>query len=124
MVLGVSGTPYLALESEHLDQCCCYLRLLIVVRHCYSWGNLLLTRSYTHYTTHHNSLLLHNILYYFISLQNIFGMLNIMAISAGFCIGSCNWIVDSDHERVTYIAGSSTLTTHPRVRIKCFSIMF
>jgi len=38
-----------------------------------------------------------------------------MAISSGYCIGSCNWIIDSDHERITYIAGSCALTTHPRV---------
>ncbi|XP_067944009.1 integrator complex subunit 9-like [Watersipora subatra] len=46
--------------------------------------------------------------------NSIYGLLSIMAISSGYCIGSCNWIIDSDHERVTYIAGSSTLTTHPR----------
>ncbi|KAF6041190.1 INTS9 [Bugula neritina] len=46
--------------------------------------------------------------------NSIFGLLNIMAISSGYCIGSCNWIIDSDHERITYIAGSCALTTHPR----------
>ena len=34
--------------------------------------------------------------------------------SSGYCLGSSNWIISSDFERVAYVSGSSTLTTHPR----------
>ncbi|KAL3205949.1 hypothetical protein MRX96_040537 [Rhipicephalus microplus] len=30
------------------------------------------------------------------------------------CLGSCNWIVTADHEKIVYMSGSSTLTTHPK----------
>ncbi|XP_076045376.1 integrator complex subunit 9 isoform X2 [Oratosquilla oratoria] len=45
---------------------------------------------------------------------NICGALNVTAVSSGFCLGSCNWLICSDHEKVVYVSGSSTLTTHPR----------
>lgn len=35
-------------------------------------------------------------------------------MSSGFCLGSSNWVLSSGHEKVAYISGSSTLTTHPR----------
>lgn len=35
-------------------------------------------------------------------------------VSSGFCLGSSNWVLSSGHEKVAYISGSSTLTTHPR----------
>ena len=81
---------------------------------------LLRRKTPTVYYTHRSQCLsLPVLVYVYLSiyqlLQSIFGLLSIMAISSGYCIGSCNWIIDSDHERVTYIAGSSTLTTHPRV---------
>lgn len=45
---------------------------------------------------------------------DIFGALTVTPISSGFCLGSSNWILNSAHEKVAYISGSSTLTTHPR----------
>lgn len=34
--------------------------------------------------------------------------------SSGFCLGSTNWVINSAHEKIVYLSGSSTLTTHPR----------
>lgn len=45
---------------------------------------------------------------------DIFGALTVSAISSGFCLGSSNWVISSGHEKISYISGSSTLTTHPR----------
>lgn len=35
-------------------------------------------------------------------------------VSSGYCLGSSNWIINSGHEKIAYISGSSTLTTHPQ----------
>ncbi|RXG67625.1 Integrator complex subunit 9 [Armadillidium vulgare] len=45
---------------------------------------------------------------------DVCGALKVTAVSSGFCLGSCNWVITSDHEKVAYLSGSSTLTTHPR----------
>ncbi|XP_003428131.1 integrator complex subunit 9 [Nasonia vitripennis] len=45
---------------------------------------------------------------------DIFGALAVTPISSGYCLGSSNWLISSDHEKVAYVSGSSTLTTHPR----------
>ncbi|GAB0091728.1 Integrator complex subunit 9 [Sergentomyia squamirostris] len=45
---------------------------------------------------------------------DIFGALQVIPVSSGFCLGSSNWILSSGHEKIAYISGSSTLTTHPR----------
>lgn len=45
---------------------------------------------------------------------DIFGMVQVSSVSSGYCLGSCNWIVMGDHEKLVYMSGSSTLTTHPR----------
>nr|CAD7204164.1 unnamed protein product [Timema douglasi] len=37
-----------------------------------------------------------------------------MAVSSGYCLGSSNWVIDSGYEKIAYVSGSSTLTTHPR----------
>ena len=47
--------------------------------------------------------------------KDIFGLLTVSPISSGLCIGSGNWIISSGFEKVAYISGSSTLTTHPRL---------
>ena len=46
--------------------------------------------------------------------KDIFGLLTVSPVSSGFCIGSSNWIISSGFEKVAYVSGSSTLTTHPR----------
>lgn len=45
---------------------------------------------------------------------DIYGALQVTPISSGYCLGSSNWVISSGHEKVSYISGSSTLTTHPR----------
>jgi integrator complex subunit 9 len=45
---------------------------------------------------------------------DIYGALQVTPISSGFCLGSSNWVLSSGNEKISYISGSSTLTTHPR----------
>ncbi|XP_054721142.1 LOW QUALITY PROTEIN: integrator complex subunit 9-like [Uloborus diversus] len=45
---------------------------------------------------------------------DVFGALKISAVSSGYCLGSCNWIIWTAHEKIGYISASSTLTTHPK----------
>ncbi|XP_031353559.1 integrator complex subunit 9-like isoform X2 [Photinus pyralis] len=45
---------------------------------------------------------------------DIYGALQVLPTSSGYNLGSSNWIITSDHEKVVYLSGSSTLTTHPR----------
>lgn len=44
----------------------------------------------------------------------LLGALSATPVSSGFCLGSANWVLRSEHEKVCYVSGSSTLTTHPR----------
>ncbi|CAK1544336.1 unnamed protein product [Leptosia nina] len=45
---------------------------------------------------------------------DLYGALDATPVSSGFCLGSANWVLRSAHEKVAYVSGSSTLTTHPR----------
>eukprot|EP00095_Tigriopus_kingsejongensis_P004426 maker-scaffold731_size105367-snap-gene-0.13 protein:Tk04426 transcript:maker-scaffold731_size105367-snap-gene-0.13-mRNA-1 annotation:"integrator complex subunit 9" len=45
--------------------------------------------------------------------KDVFGLLEVSPVSSGYCLGSSNWIISSPFERIAYISGSSTLTTHP-----------
>ncbi|ENN70832.1 hypothetical protein HUJ04_004963 [Dendroctonus ponderosae] len=45
---------------------------------------------------------------------DVYGALQVIPASSGYCLGSANWIISSDHEKIVYLSGSSTLTTHPR----------
>lgn len=45
---------------------------------------------------------------------NIFGCLETTALSSGHSIGSCNWMLKTDHEKIVYLSSSSMLTTHPK----------
>ncbi|XP_052737436.1 integrator complex subunit 9 [Bicyclus anynana] len=45
---------------------------------------------------------------------DVFGALHATPVSSGYCLGSANWVLRSAHEKVAYVSGSSTLTTHPR----------
>ncbi|XP_064382398.1 integrator complex subunit 9-like isoform X2 [Halichondria panicea] len=44
---------------------------------------------------------------------DLFGSLEATPISSGFCLGSCNWVLENDQIKVSYISSSSTFTTHP-----------
>lgn len=46
---------------------------------------------------------------------SIFGSLEAFPISSGYCIGSCNWVVTSAHEKVAYVSNSSSFTSHSRL---------
>jgi len=46
--------------------------------------------------------------------KDVFGLLEVSPVSSGYCLGSSNWIISSRYERISYVSGSSTLTTHPR----------
>merc|ERR1719219_373714 len=46
--------------------------------------------------------------------KDIFGLIKVSPVSSGFCIGSSNWVINSGFEKIAYVSGSSTLTTHPR----------
>lgn len=45
--------------------------------------------------------------------KDIFGLVKVSPVSSGFCIGSSNWLINSGFEKIAYVSGSSTLTTHP-----------
>lgn len=46
--------------------------------------------------------------------KDVFGLLSVSPISSGYCLGSSNWIISTGFEKIGYVSGSSTLTTHPR----------
>ncbi|VEN60673.1 unnamed protein product [Callosobruchus maculatus] len=45
---------------------------------------------------------------------DLYGALQVIPASSGYCLGSANWIISTEHEKIVYLSGSSTLTTHPR----------
>ncbi|XP_025103856.1 integrator complex subunit 9-like isoform X2 [Pomacea canaliculata] len=45
---------------------------------------------------------------------DVFGALQVQSVSSGCCIGSSNWIIQSAFEKICYVSGTSTLTTHPK----------
>ncbi|XP_077345384.1 integrator complex subunit 9 isoform X1 [Lithobates pipiens] len=44
----------------------------------------------------------------------LFGVVLVTPLSSGYALGSSNWIIQSHHEKVSYMSGSSLLTTHPQ----------
>lgn len=44
---------------------------------------------------------------------DLFGVLQLSPLSSGFSVGSCNWIIQSEYEKIAYISCSSSFTTHP-----------
>lgn len=61
----------------------------------------------------HNSLNKVNIIGYDEKLD-ILGAFIATPVSSGYCLGSSNWVINTVHEKICYVSGSSTLTTHPR----------
>ncbi|XP_017137580.1 integrator complex subunit 9 [Drosophila miranda] len=45
---------------------------------------------------------------------DILGAFIATPVSSGYCLGSSNWVLSTAHEKICYVSGSSTLTTHPR----------
>uniref|UniRef100_A0A8C4QK56 Integrator complex subunit 9 n=1 Tax=Eptatretus burgeri TaxID=7764 RepID=A0A8C4QK56_EPTBU len=46
--------------------------------------------------------------------NELFGAVYVTPLSSGYCLGSCNWLIQSEYERVAYMASSSLFTTHPQ----------
>ena len=46
---------------------------------------------------------------------DLFGSLTLIPTSSGHSIGSCNWSVEADCDRILYLANSSILTTHSKL---------
>lgn len=45
---------------------------------------------------------------------NIFGSFKVMAVSSGFSLGSANWIIQTEFEKIVYISSSSSAASrHP-----------
>ncbi|KAG8543757.1 hypothetical protein GDO81_023756, partial [Engystomops pustulosus] len=44
----------------------------------------------------------------------LFGAVQVTPLSSGYALGSSNWIIQSHHEKISYVSGSSLLTTHPQ----------
>ncbi|XP_074845139.1 integrator complex subunit 9 isoform X2 [Carettochelys insculpta] len=45
----------------------------------------------------------------------LFGAVQVTPLSSGYALGSSNWIIQSHYEKVSYVSGSSLLTTHPQL---------
>lgn len=45
---------------------------------------------------------------------DVFGALEVSAVSSGYCLGSANWVLSTGLEKISYISGSSTLTTQAK----------
>ncbi|KAJ8020959.1 Integrator complex subunit 9 [Holothuria leucospilota] len=43
---------------------------------------------------------------------SLFGALKLTPLSSGYCLGSCNWVIKSEFEKIAYVSGTSLLTTH------------
>uniref|UniRef100_A0A8C2CM94 Integrator complex subunit 9 n=1 Tax=Cyprinus carpio TaxID=7962 RepID=A0A8C2CM94_CYPCA len=48
------------------------------------------------------------------SQKELFGAVQVTPLSSGYSLGSSNWIIQSHYEKVSYVSGSSLLTTHPQ----------
>ncbi|KAK6166595.1 hypothetical protein SNE40_023250 [Patella caerulea] len=46
--------------------------------------------------------------------MDIYGSVEATPVSSGYSLGSSNWVIKSTHEKVCYVSGTSTLTTHPK----------
>lgn len=57
----------------------------------------------------------HRYITFLYDFQELFGAVQISPLSSGYSLGSSNWIIQSHHEKVSYVSGSSLLTTHPQV---------
>ncbi|KAB0368526.1 hypothetical protein FD755_019560, partial [Muntiacus reevesi] len=47
----------------------------------------------------------------------LFGAVQVTPLSSGYALGSSNWIIQSHYEKVSYVSGSSLLTTHPQCHV-------
>jgi integrator complex subunit 9 len=47
---------------------------------------------------------------------DIFGSFKISCCSSGYCIGSSNWIIETEYEKVVFCSSSSPTSRHPQVK--------
>lgn len=47
--------------------------------------------------------------------------MQVTPLSSGYSLGSSNWIIQSHYEKVSYVSGSSLLTTHPQVSVLLYT---
>jgi len=45
---------------------------------------------------------------------DIYGVLQITPLSSGFSIGSCNWLLETNSRKISYLSASSVFSTHPQ----------
>ena len=50
-------------------------------------------------------------------LQNLFGLMEAEAVSSGYTLGSCNWLLRCNGVKMVYLSASSLLTTHAEVSL-------
>ncbi|XP_077009025.1 integrator complex subunit 9 isoform X4 [Tamandua tetradactyla] len=53
----------------------------------------------------------------------LFGAVQVTPLSSGYALGSSNWIIQSHYEKVSYVSGSSLLTTHPQPSRHCHEML-
>ena len=41
--------------------------------------------------------------------QDLFGVLQLTAVSSGYAVGSCNWLIQSEYEKVRAYVGRLTV---------------
>jgi integrator complex subunit 9 len=46
---------------------------------------------------------------------DIYGSLTIQPKSAGYSLGSCNWVIEADNDTISYLSRSSILSTHSKL---------
>ncbi|XP_065844002.1 integrator complex subunit 9-like isoform X2 [Oscarella lobularis] len=44
---------------------------------------------------------------------DLHGSAEMIALSSGYCLGSCNWLIQTAHHKISYLASSSQFSTHP-----------
>lgn len=45
---------------------------------------------------------------------DLFGRLRVSAHSSGYCIGSCNWLLETPYDNIVYMSRSTSFTAHPK----------
>eukprot|EP00118_Oscarella_pearsei_P013716 m.112178 g.112178 ORF g.112178 m.112178 type:complete len:302 (+) comp37437_c0_seq49:340-1245(+) len=46
---------------------------------------------------------------------DLYGSAQLIALSSGYCLGSCNWLIQTAHNKISYLSSSSQFSTHPLV---------
>ena len=49
---------------------------------------------------------------------SIFGLLNVCPVSSGYCLGSCNWVITSEMEKIVYLDQRKVVEENREVRME------